>query len=111
MATDDAEYSLYGGMPPHVNKTTSWAAAVSMRTAVGQLAQLVLDEIEKQAEGATCEEIEILLNMKHQTVSARIRELVLMNKLYDSGATRYNASGRKAIVYMLVSKKPATAAP
>jgi hypothetical protein len=106
MAITDDEYNLYDGTPPHVNKATSWAAAVSMKTVVSYLGQIVLDVIEALPDGATCEEVEDIVAGKHQTVSARIRELVLMNKLYDTGVTRQNKSGRKAVVYKSVSKDP-----
>jgi hypothetical protein len=109
MAATDGEYPLYDGTPPHVDKATSWAAAISMKTVASQLGQVVLDAIEEQPDGATCEEVEDILAMKHQTVSARIRELVLMNKLYDTGATRFNKSGRRAIVYKLVGATTPTA--
>jgi hypothetical protein len=109
MADADGEYDLYGGTPPHVNKATSWAAAVSMKTVASHLGQIVLDTIEERPDGATCEEVEDILHMTHQTVSARIRELVLMNKLYDTGTTRQNKSGRMAIVYKLVVKAPTPA--
>lgn len=110
MANADGEYNLYDGTPPHVDKPTSWAAAMSMKTVASQLGQVVLDAIADQPDGATCEEIEDILEMKHQTVSARIRELVLMNKLYDTGVTRQNKSGRNAIVYKPVVAEPTPAA-
>jgi hypothetical protein len=110
MATTDGEYDLYDGTPPHVGKATSWAAAMSMRTVASQLGQIVLDAIAGRPDGATCEEVEDILAAKHQTISARIRELVLMNKLYDTGVTRFNKSGRKAIVYKPVFPEPTPAA-
>ena len=40
------------------------------------------------ASGATCDEVEVALEMRHQTASARVRELVLRGELRDSGARR-----------------------
>jgi len=49
--------------------------------------------------GLTDEEIEHTLNLKHQTASARRRELVLGGLIHDSGQTRKTTSGREATVW------------
>lgn len=51
--------------------------------------------------GATCEEVEGILRMPHQTASARIRDLAKDGAIYDTGARRPTRSGRKARVYRL----------
>lgn len=50
--------------------------------------------------GATCDELEAESRMKHQTASARIRELRDSKLIYDSGSRRATRSGRDAIVYV-----------
>jgi hypothetical protein len=49
--------------------------------------------------GATDEEIETVTGLKHQTASARRRELVIRGLVEDSGERRLTTSGRKAIVW------------
>ena len=56
--------------------------------------------------GATDEELEKKLGMRHQTVSARRRELVLMGKAKDSGVKRRTGSGRKAVVWIACDEPP-----
>lgn len=51
------------------------------------------------ASGATCDEVETYLGLRHQTASARIRELVLIGKIFDTGWRRLTRSGRKARIY------------
>ena len=51
------------------------------------------------AAGKTCDEIEALLGLSHQTVSARVRDLVKADRVYDTGERRATRSGRKAIVW------------
>lgn len=51
--------------------------------------------------GATCDEIECGLDMKHQTASARIRELLDSGHIVSNGHTRKTRSGRAARVYII----------
>jgi hypothetical protein len=51
-------------------------------------------------QGATCDEVEALEGMLHQTASARIRELFLRSAICDSGKQRNTRSGRPAIVWV-----------
>jgi hypothetical protein len=50
--------------------------------------------------GSTCDEVEVALLLKHQTASARIRELVLGGYLEDSSRRRPTRSNRPARVYV-----------
>jgi hypothetical protein len=50
--------------------------------------------------GATCDEVEEILELRHQTASARIRELVLGGFIFDSGQRRLTRSERYARVYI-----------
>ena len=56
--------------------------------------------------GLTCEEVEVQLNMKHQTVSPRIRELVQSGFLEITKQRRPTSSGRSARVYKVFPKCP-----
>lgn len=54
----------------------------------------------KDGAGRTCDEIEIALNMRHQTISSRITHLTKIGAIVDSGARRPTRSGRNAIVWI-----------
>lgn len=54
----------------------------------------------RESGGATCDEVEVALGLRHQTASARLRELVLKGAIKDSGARRLTRSKRKAAVYV-----------
>ena len=87
---------------PHNGSDTSEVAADSMRGHVSRLAQDVFQYI-RDAEGATCDEVVQGLGMRPQTASPRIRELVLGNRIYDTGQRRKTSSGRPARVYKAVA--------
>lgn len=76
---------------------TSEAAAESVRLDAGEMRARVLGYIRRVA--ATCDEIEVALGMRHQTASARIRELALLGRIVDSGIRRQTRSGRFAVVW------------
>lgn len=83
---------------------TSKAAAESVRGVAERDATLILAYI-KRVRGATCDEVEVALNLSHQTTSARCADL--KNKLgliVDSGERRRTRSGRKAAVYVAETK-------
>jgi hypothetical protein len=62
------------------------------------LRDLVLQFIRlRGVKGATCDEIEIRLNLRHQIASARVTELKKMDKLVGIGR-RATRSGRMAAV-------------
>jgi predicted transcriptional regulator len=58
---------------------------------------------------ATCDEIEIRFGLRHQTASARVRELSLMKAIKDSGNRRDTRSGRSARVYVVNTEPVAIA--
>jgi len=91
----------YGGLPPHEKGSeTSRAAADSMVPKAGTLRALVFDFIRHRVDGATDDEIERGLELRHQTASARRRELVISGHVRDSGFKRNTSSGRKAVVWV-----------
>ena len=99
------DYTLYGGLPPHVDQDTSIEAALSMLESASTLRGRVYRYIDRLgSKGATDDEIEIASGLIHQTVSARRRELVLLNVVVDSGEKRTTRSGRRAIVWIAVRK-------
>ena len=86
---------------PSVHVDTSEEAAASMEEHQSRLAREVLALIRASApSGVTCDRIEELMNLRHQTASARVRELVLAGWVEDSGRRRENRSGRKGILWV-----------
>ena len=76
------QYNLFDGAPPHArHSTTSEAAAESIKPNVGKLQRMVLDVVANAPDGLTREEIELATGLKHQTGSARVRELFLLGLL------------------------------
>ncbi len=98
----------YKGKPPSVRGSdTSRAAAESMTTSAPTLRTKVLRLIIAAGpRGLTDDEIEVVTGMRHQTASARRRELVLGGKVQDSGGRRRTRSGRGATVWVYVEPKP-----
>jgi hypothetical protein len=95
------DYEFFDGVPPHVGTDTSLDAAKSIRGDASRLRSIVLRAIRARGpQGATCDEIETELNMRHQTASARIRELVLAGHVVDSQQQRKTRSNRNAVVYL-----------
>lgn len=62
----------------------------------------LLDQIRKYATGISCDRLEVLLCMKHQTASARLRDLAIAGKIVDSGRRETTSTGRKAICWKAV---------
>lgn len=86
---------------PHNAQITSLQAAESIQEVAGRLRLLVYVTIEARGQlGATCDEIEGILNMKHQTASARVHELMKSQHIVDSGQRRLTSSNRPAIVWV-----------
>lgn len=85
---------------------TSFRAAVEIQPVAGTMRFAVLEYIRSRGEyGATDDEIEVALEMRHQTASARRRELELKNLVADSGEMRATRSGRKAAIWVAVTRK------
>ena len=80
---------------------TSQAAAESMEGVASSMQERVRLFIAEAGEhGATDDEIEAALGLRHQTASARRRELVLKEIIKDSGRVRKTRSNRKATVWV-----------
>ena len=88
------------GVPFVKGSDTSKEAAQSMSPHVGRIAKQVFNYIVKQGiRGSTCDEVELALGLRHQTASARIRELVQRGMVVDRGYRRVTRSNRKAVVW------------
>lgn len=85
--------------PPYVRGSdTSAAAAESMAPLTGKLRVKVYQFIGNRMFGATCDEVEVALGLRHQTASARCYELKHMGWIYETNDRRPTRSGRKAVV-------------
>jgi predicted transcriptional regulator len=84
---------------PYSNETTSREAAESIEPDVGRLERMVFGKLP-----ATSDQIEQLLNLSHQTVSARLRGLVLKGLVEASDGRAKTRSGRNAIIWQKVSR-------
>ena len=89
---------------PFSDRGTSWEAAQSILEPPeflrAKAKKAVLKAILKATKGKTCDELETDLGMSHQTVSARIRDLVRDGGyIMNSGERRRTRSGRFAIVW------------
>lgn len=97
----EATEPLYGGMAPfEKGSDTSKAAAEAIQPDAARLRSLVMDAFkEAGAKGLTSNEVELKLGLRQSTASARVREVVLLGNLVESG-TRKTASGRNAKVFV-----------
>ena len=86
--------------PPSVPGDTSEGAADDIADNAANLRMRVFLYIEAKG-GATCDEVEQSLGMKHQTASPRIRELCLDGRIRDSGERRETRSGSSARIYIV----------
>lgn len=100
-------------LPAYVaGSDTSFLAAEAVAPRVTEYQRWVLDvALSAGIRGVTCDEVEVILNMPHQTISARINELMKVHKprgeeeerpqmLFDSGARRKTRHGQQAIVWV-----------
>ena len=83
-------------------RPTSKAAFASIKPEASDLRAVVYQCIQATQGGAICEAIELALNLRHQTVSARIRELFQRGLIVDSLRRRPTRSGRAAVVWTAV---------
>ena len=93
--------AAYNERPPFVRYSdTSEEAADSIEYDTSRLRVIVFRFIQARQLGATCDECEVALDMRHQTASARVRELYLRGVITDSGLRRKTRSGRNAVVWV-----------
>ena len=77
---------------------TSLEALNSLGESKGAMKSKIFKLIQEKG-GMTCDEVEVALNMKHQTVSARIRDLRSEAAIRDYSERRRTRSGRNAVVW------------
>ena len=99
-------------LPKYVKSSdTSFLAAEAIAPFVTKLQELVLNvSLSAGTRGVTCDEVEVILDMPHQTASARVHELGKAHKnqdgverpqmLFDSGARRKTRHGQLATVWV-----------
>lgn len=83
---------------PHNGSATSRAAAASAAKRAPADEARILDVLAATPWGLTCDEIEVALELSHQTASARLRGLSESGRVFHHG-TRATRSGRAARVY------------
>lgn len=94
-------------MPHYVaTSDTSYDAAKSIRADLSALRRRVLSAVQAAPQGITCEQLEALTGLKHQTASARLKELQDRGQVdwkIDPHTGKHrravNASGRTAKLY------------
>lgn len=88
--------------PYNKGSDTSRSAAESIQPVLSKMELQVYQHIAKQGRnGATCDEIEVALNFRHQTASARVNGLAKKARVADSKARRRTRSNRPAVVWVL----------
>lgn len=98
-------YPLFDRFPPHVNQETSRDAAASIRPYRKGMCLKVLACIQSAGtEGKTDDEVEIELGMRHQTASARRKDLVDDGLVVKKGIKRATRSGRGAFVWIATER-------
>jgi hypothetical protein len=96
----EALYGSQGDVPYETQSATSAAAAATIvETELSRLEARVLTVVSKCPR--TCDAIETVTGLSHQTVSARLRGLVLREQIEDSGQKARTRSGRWAVVWKL----------
>lgn len=89
-------------MVPTTRNPESIAAAVSIVPARVMLMEKVRRCIaEAGSQGRTCDEVEEVTGLRHQTASARVNELMTKGVIWDTGVRRKTRSGRNAAVWMV----------
>ena len=81
---------------------------MSVESKLSDLQLAVFDRIRLAGwAGCTVDEIEVATGRTHQSVSARVNELVAKKLIEGSGTTRKTRAGRGARVYILYGLKAA----
>lgn len=96
----------YPNEPGYVaGSDTSRDAADSVANTALTMRMHIFDLLAKrEPAGMTCDEVETALGYRHQTASARLRELSLSGAIHDTGDRRLTRSGRSARVYRVAER-------
>lgn len=84
---------------------TSGASADKLNKSKRHQYRLHIFEYIRERGGATCDEVEQALELRHQTASCFIRFLTQDDLLKDSGEKRITRAGRRAIVWVMNEQK------
>jgi len=108
MTDQQLTFDAYRGDAPFVRGSdTSESAAEQAAPFRMSLSNQVLAVIKRAgSHGVTDDEVEVRLDLRHQTASARRRELVLAGVIKDSGNRRPTRSGRQATVWTWIQPHP-----
>ncbi len=87
---------------------TSIDALNSVRANIPSMKDKVFDVIALHPDGIIAEDVEILLDARRSSITARINELVKERRVKDSGQRSETSSGRSAIMWV-VDNTPAVA--
>lgn len=85
-----------------VVQETSRMALESQKDKAPGDCEKILEQLVQKPLGMTCDELEVLLMMSHQTTSARVRDLAMRGSIRDNGKRRKTRTGRTAIVWEAV---------
>jgi len=85
----------------HKGQDTSRQANASIAKDKDSLRNIIYRVVMAGEKGRTCEEVEFITGLKHQTASARITELCVMGWIHFTNHRRVTASGRAARVYFV----------
>ena len=66
--------------------------------------EIIMGHMKKHPRGTTCDRLEAVLGMSHQTASARINDLARAGRVVDSGRREKTRTGRNAICWKVVGK-------
>ena len=107
---DDRTGELFGDSPlpkdripvPHVrDHGTSEESARKLEHRVDSLTNKAHRLVRKSGRlGVTCDELEARHGFRHQTISSRLRCLVLEGRIVDTGRRRKSRAGRNVRVYI-----------
>ena len=101
MIEPGGQADLFGAPPPAVrNSATSRAAAAAVVPRLAPRRTAALAFI-KRASGATCDEIEVSMDLLHQTASAMLRTLEKQGYITKTTNTRKTRRGSDATVYAI----------
>ncbi len=85
----------------HNGTDTSRAAATSLRRHAVRQRERILELVRSMAgRGVTADEVERILELSHQTASARLHDLANDGQLVRTDFTRPTRSGRRARIYL-----------
>lgn len=94
------------------SSATSRSAAEQIQGQVGRLQAIVYQAIFASADfGRTRDELEQALEMKHQTINPRLRELEQKGLIVDSGRVRLTRADREAVVWVITERIQALPMP